>query len=148
MNIVNHTRLIKRYSRITLADCSWGPGKVLLWGHLLPTIVAGLYPGPCFSCRLNLLLIRAFSLGVFLQVLLVFILIKLTFRIPITLRKTIPWEMWNFCSLILICFFLLHLQAKVKFDGGYGYKLERPSWRNRWQKEKKFEVLWISLTKL
>ena len=97
----------------------------------------------CFSCRLNLLLIRAFSLGVFLQVLLVFILIKLTFRVPITLRKTIPWEMWNFCSLILICFFLLpkgrfllHLQAKVKFDGGYGYKLERPSRRNRRQKEK------------
>ena len=34
-------------------------------------------PGPCFSCRLSLLLIRAFSLSVFLQVLLVFILINI-----------------------------------------------------------------------
>ena len=40
-----------------------------------------------FSCRLSLLSIRAFTLDVFLQVLLVFILIKLTFRIPITCGK-------------------------------------------------------------
>ena len=31
-----------------------------------------------------------------------FFLIKLTFWIPITMRRTISWEMWNVCSLILI----------------------------------------------
>ena len=126
--------------KITPAQCTWKPGMLLLWEHLLPTIVARLYPAPCFTCRLSLLLIRAFSLSVFLQVLLVFILIKLTFRIPITLQRTISWDMWNFCSLILICFHS-HLQAKIKFFGIYGYKPGIPKRRNRTQPEKNCEIL-------
>ena len=51
-----------------------------------------------------------------------FFLIKLTFWIPITMRRTISWEMWNVCSLILVCFFLLHLQAEIKFFGACDYR--------------------------
>ena len=102
-----HCKAYKFKSEVfTNYSCSIYPGTrvVLLWEHLLPTILAGLYPRPCFSCRLILLLIGAFSLRVFSSGSPCFFLNKLTFRIPITLRRTISWEMWNFCSLILVCF--------------------------------------------
>ena len=69
-----------------------------------------------------------------------FLLIKLTFRIPITMWRTISWVMWNFCALILVCF-LVAFTGWNKVFRRLGLQTRKHSPRKRTQYEKTAKFL-------
>ena len=76
-----------------------------------------------------------------------FFLIKLTFRIPITMR--IPWEMWNFCSLILVCLLVAFTGWNKVFRWLWLWLQARKTFTEKENAtRKKCEILGIFLTKL
>ena len=83
----------------------------------------------------------------FFQGLLVFILIKSTFRIPITTRRTISWEIWNFCSFILVCF-LVAFSDWSKVFRQLWLQTRKTFTKKQNATRKNCEISWIFLTKL